>query len=357
MRGKYWVFVITVALTLVAADVFYWRALTERLRTGYQHWLAIRVAQGWKVKSGPLSIGGWPRAATLTIPNLTLRHAGPAVPGDLKMAFTATTLSVPVFTPTDLRVSFAGPANVRIGDRPDVIVNAGKAALSTPLQQAEPRPVVLSASRVRLAASGGAWHLTVGSIRARAYPKATGSVAAGQPRAAVTFALGVDAIILPATVRWPLGRDIASFSLDGMLNGPLPDGGDTDPNGIAPNGITQSAAAWRDGGGSLKITGLTMHWGKFRLTGSATLALDAQLQPAGSGSARIEDYTAPLDQLAAEHMLSGSAATAVKAILSLLAGPGDGGRSVDVPLILQYRTLSMSRVPLLRLPELDWPPR
>jgi hypothetical protein len=29
---------------------------------------------------------------------------------------------------------------------------------------------------------------------------------------------------------------------------------------------------------------------------------------------------------------------------------------VEVPLTLQYRTLSMRQVPLVRLPELDWPP-
>ena len=43
--------------------------------------------------------------------------------------------------------------------------------------------------------------------------------------------------------------------------------------------------------------------------------------------------------------------------LSLLANaPDDGSPSaVEVPLSLQYRTLSMRQVPLVRLPELDWP--
>ena len=55
--------------------------------------------------------------------------------------------------------------------------------------------------------------------------------------------------------------------------------------------------------------------------------------------------------------ISRSGATAAKAVLSLLASsPENGGPpSVDVPLTLKYGTLSMRQVPLVRLPELDWP--
>ena len=70
-------------------------------------------------------------------------------------------------------------------------------------------------------------------------------------------------------------------------------------------------------------------------------------------------YAETLDRLAAGGKLTKSAATAAKAVLSLMAGTaqGDEPASVDVPLTLQYRTLSMRQVPLVRLPELDWPAR
>jgi len=70
-----------------------------------------------------------------------------------------------------------------------------------------------------------------------------------------------------------------------------------------------------------------------------------------------ENLTHTLDALAAHSAISRSAATAAKAVLSLLAhSPDDGGPpDVEVPLTLQYRTLSMRQVPLVRLPELDWP--
>ena len=77
----------------------------------------------------------------------------------------------------------------------------------------------------------------------------------------------------------------------------------------------------------------------------------------GAGSARLVGYAETLDALAARAAISRSAATAAKAVLSLMAhNPEDGSPpDVEVPLTLQYRTLSMRQVPLVRLPEVDWP--
>jgi hypothetical protein len=159
--------------------------------------------------------------------------------------------------------------------------------------------------------------------------------------------VNAEAIVLPPLMKWSLGKNISSLSMDGSLNGPLPEARD----------ITGWAEAWRDAGGSLAISHLSLGWGPLGLTSSATLALDDQLQPMGSGNGRIVGYAPTLDRLAAAGTLTKSAAIAAKAMLSLMAVPGEGDESsvVDVPLTLQYRTLSMRQVPLLRLPELDWP--
>jgi hypothetical protein len=317
----------------------------DQLRTGYHAWVAEQVAQGWDVASGPLSIGGWPRAATVTVPNLTLRHAGLTIPGDVNMASAGVILSVSLFNPTNLHLSLTGPMHVRAGDLPDVIVTGDQASVSVPLQQTGPLSVALHASGLRLEAATGAWHVTVGLLNANA-DIATDSPA-DQSQPAATFSLSTEAIALPAGIKWPLGVNISSLSMDGRMNGPLPDTRD----------ITRWAEAWRDGGGSLEITHLAMGWGPLGLTSSATLALDDQLQPMGSGNGRIVGYAETLDRLAVGGMLTKSAATAAKAVLSLMAGTSDTDEpsSVDVPLTLQYRTLSMRQVPLLRLPELDWP--
>jgi hypothetical protein len=305
------------------------------------------VSRGWNVASGPVSIGGWPRAAAISLPNLTLRHAGPTVPGDIDVASAGVTLAVALFHPTDLIVSLTGPTHARLAGLPDVIVTGDQILASVPLRQAEPLSVAVSASGVRLEAATGAWHATIGLLDANV--SIANGAPADQSQPAATFALRSEAIALPPSLKSPLGANVSSLSLDGRVNGSLP--GATD--------IKRWAEAWRDDGGSLEITHLTIGWGPLGLTSSATLALDDQLQPMGSGNGRIVGYAETLDRLAANGMLTKSAATAAKAVLSLMAGPPDTDQpaSVVVPLTLQYRTFSMGPVPLVRLPEVDWPTR
>ncbi|MEA2729162.1 MAG: hypothetical protein QOF70_3637 [Acetobacteraceae bacterium] len=347
MRRSFWFIVVAIPLLLAAGEAAYWRISAERLRTGYQAWVAAQDSRGWDVGSGPISIGGWPGEAAITVPNLTLRHAGPTVPGDVNVASAGVRLAVSLFSPSSLHLSLMGPMHVRAGELPDVIVTGDETSASVPLRQTGPLSVELHGRGLRLEAATGAWHVTVGLLNAKAEIAADAPADQSQP--AATFVLSSEAIALPAGVKWPLGSNISSLVVEGRVNGALPNSGD----------ITRWAEAWRDGGGSLEITHLTMGWGPLGLTSSATLALDDQLQPMGSGNGRIVGYAETLDRLAAAGMLSKSAATAAKAVLSLMAGTSDNDEpsSVDVPLTLQYRTLSIRQIPLVRLPEVDWPAR
>jgi hypothetical protein len=348
MRRKHWVIALAIPLLTVASDLIYWGMASHRLRAGYQEWLAARTAEGWDVASAPVSIGGWPRAATVMVSKLTLHHSGPDIPGDLRVASAGVTLSVSLLDPDELNLSLTGPLQVQIGDLPDIMLTAGRCSVSVPMALVDPMPVGLEARDLRVQPAKGGWQLTVGLLGVQA-EIAADPTAADQSQPVARFALSSEAISLPTSIKSPLGSNISSLSLDGALNGKLPKTRD----------IRQWATAWRDGGGSLEITHLAMEWGPFGLTASATLALDDQLQPMGSGSGRVVGYAETLDRLAGAAILTRSAATAAKAVLSLMAGTADGDTpsAVDVPLTLQYRTLSMRQVPLVRLPELDWPAR
>jgi hypothetical protein len=347
MRRKYWVILVAIPLLLMAGDLIYWRMAAERLRTGFQAWMSEQSAKGWEAGAAGLSIGGWPKAATVTVPNLTLRHQGKALPGDISLAAAGITLSVSLLDPTTLHLSLLGPLHVEVDGTQDMIVSGDDASVSVPLRRSGPLALALHASTLRIEPATGAWQVTVGLLNAQAEVVAAEDVDQSQP--ALTFSVASEAIALPTTIKWPLGSNISSLSVDGSLNGPLPRTRD----------ITGWAEAWRDGGGSLEIKHFTIGWGPLGLSSSATLALDDQLQPMGSGSGHIVGYAQTLDRLAAGGKLTKSAATAAKAVLSLMAGTSDGDQpsAVDVPLTLQYRTLSMRQVPLVRLPELDWPAR
>ena len=347
MRRRFWVIIVAIAVVLLAAETIYWRITAERLRSGYQAWATEQASRGWRVDSGRPSIGGWPASAVVTVPNLTLRHTGPTVPGYVNLASAAVNLSVSLSDPTMLGLSLTGPLHVRATNLPDVIVTSQQTVASMPLRQTGPQSLALHARGLRLDPASGAWHITIGLLNAAA--QIADTAVADRARPTATFAISSEAIALPAAVKWPLGTNISSLSANGTMLGPLPD----------TRNITRWAEAWRNDGGSLAITHLAMGWGPLGLTSSATLALDDQLQPMGSGNARIVGYAQTLDRLAATGMLTKAAATAATAVLSLMAGTSDTDQpsSVDVPLTLQYRTLSIRQVPLLRLPELDWPLR
>ena len=254
---------------------------------------------------------------------------------------------VSLFSPTTLRISFTGPAHVQVAGAPGFIATGDDNLLSVPLQHSDSYSIDLHATNLRIQPATAAWQATTGLLNARATINQGANADKDAPP--VTFGLSAEAIALPDALKWPLGTNISSVSLDGQLNGPLP----------ANRDVTGWAEAWRDGGGSLAVSHLALGWGPLGVTAAATLALDDQLQPMGSGNGRFVGYVATLDRLAAGAVLTRSAATAAKAVLSLMADNTDGDEpsAVDVPLTLQYRTLSMRQVPLLRLPELDWPPR
>jgi len=340
MRGRYWIVLAAIPAILLAADIVYWRLASDRLRGGLQDWIEVQRSRGWEIESGPAALGGWPRAASVTVSSLHMRHTGSDLPGAFEWASAGLVLSVPLYLPTDVDVSFRGPQRLRIGTVPEAVVTGDTLAAAVPLGQDAPNSFTLHAIGLRVEPAAGPWHVTAGLLNGRA------SLSGGGASQGIDFTASAEAIELPSGFKWALGRNISSLSAEGRLNGPFPPGGD----------IADQARAWRDNGGSLEVSHLAMGWGPLGLTSSATLALDDQLQPMGSGNARVVGYADTLDRLAAAGMLTKSAATAAKAVLSLMAGTSDTDEppEVDVPLTLQYRTLSMRQVPLVRLPELDW---
>jgi hypothetical protein len=347
MRRNYWIIAVAIPLLIVAGDIVYWRIAVERLRAGYRDWISTSVDQGWEISSGVVSIGGWPWAAKVAIPEVALRHASSALPGNLQVAAVGVTLSISMFKPANLLISISGQVHLRAADMADLVLASEENWVSVSLVNGGWRTINLHAVGLRVEPTMAAWHATAGLVNAQA--KVVDEVQPLRSEPAAYFSVSAEAIALPTLMKWPLGGNISSLSLDGVLNGPLPENRD----------VTTWAEAWRDSGGSLAISHLALGWGPLGLTSSATLALDDQLQPMGSGNGRIVGYAPTLDRLAAAGTLTKSAATAAKAMLSLMAGPeeSDEPSAVDVPLTLQYRTLSMRQVPLVRLPELDWPPR
>ena len=348
-RRRLWIAVAAVPLLLLIADAVYWQFAARQLRAGFQAWMAAQHEAGWNVTAGPQHIGGWPIAAVLHVDGLTLKGGEADVPGGLDWHTGQLDLRVALWRPQILELHSAGPQSLRAGTGPAIAYRSEQMQAELPLQADKPPSEITLRARGLHAdlplRDGGSSKLLIAALQAHADLQAD----AGKDQPAVSFAVDATSITLPPAARWALGPQVAQFQIQGTLDGPLAN---------APD-FTARAAAWRDGGGSLDIRHMALRWGKLDLSGTATLALDPQLQPMGAGTAKVVGYAETLDALAANGVLSRSAAVAAKAVLSLLAqAPQDGERDeVEVPLTLQYRTLSMRQVPLVRLPELDWPGR
>ena len=341
-RRKLWVILLAAPFLLLAADALYWWLVATNLEHGFVAWKTEQQAAGWTARHGPPQRGGWPLAATLTIPAMSLTGGSPSIPGGLAWSADRLVLRVTLSRPRLLEIAAEGKQSLRLAGYAETPFTAARLRLTLPLlADPWPRFMDLGADNLRADLPTGA--ASVQSLRL--HVDFSPQPQPGEPT--VVFSLKAEAISPPPGIVRPLGPRIANLEVDGAVNGPV-------PVGRTP---AEQATAWRDGGGSLEIKRLAVAWGPLDLTASATLALDDQLQPMGAGSARLVGYAETLDALAAHAAISRSAATATKAVLSLMAhNPEDGSPpDVEVPLTLQYRTLSMRQVPLVRLPEVDWP--
>ena len=356
MRRKRLIALAVLPALLLAGDFLYWRFAVNQLRAGFENWTTGVRASGWDIRHGAVTMSGWPEAATLRIENLTIATAGwtgKNIGGlhirDIEWGTDAISIRIGLMRPDTMEVTSLGLHPLRLNAGPPIPISAGDLHLRLTQRPHRP-PSTMDIETMDIEADAlaggipGFGLVTIGHLSGHADLRLN----AGRDQAAVLFSVSAQPLTLPDGMHWDLGPEIDELAVDGVLNGPSP---------LHGQSLAEQATSWRDAGGSLELHRLTIGWGQARLDATATLALDEDLQPMGAGTAKITGYGAALDALAAKAVLSRSAAQAAKAVLSLLATTPDDGQpeEVEVPLTLQFRTLSVRQVPLVRLPELDWP--
>jgi len=337
-----WLWIAAILILIVAGDTALWRFATRRLDASLNDWVAAQRAAGWQVSAEDRRTGGWPFAAALHLRHVTVDHGAPFAGGGIAWQSDRVILRIAALRPTTLQIDASGVGRVRLAGGPDIPYSANQLVVAVPRQATrQPASAAIFAEVLTAGEPGRTVTIRDATSHVRVAPEAR----AGE--SAVSISLNASGIALPAGPDWPLGHQIASLATDAVVGGPLP----------AKGRLNERAITWRDDGGVLHVNALRMVWGPLHLRAKAELQLDPELQPAGTGRATIVGYTATANALATRGVMTHGAATAAKALLSLMAHtPADGGPSeVEVPLSLQHRTLSMRQVPLVRLPALDWP--
>ena len=163
------------------------------------------------------------------------------------------------------------------------------------------------------------------------------------PLARVT--LDLRSMALPPGTRLVTDDAVEALSFDATIKGPMP---------LAP--LKDALTAWRDAGGAVELNSFAFAQGPLAVTGNATLALDAALQPEGAGTITTTGLSEALEILIRDGLVPADRALIARATAKALEKPGlDGRLQATVGLSLQNRTVSFGPVPLLALQPIEWP--
>lgn len=329
------VLLLALLLVLGGGSFALWSWTVGRMQAGFAAWAAEAAAEGWNVHTTEIYRAGWPFAAELVLSDLSLVAGPDVVPGGADWTAEHAVLHLSPLAPDVLEVRLDGTQRVRAFGSAVAPFTATYLSLSVPLRAAG--PVRLSGKQLRFGAPLAG--MTIGLLDSQVQ----------QHRDALGFELSAEAIALPPppAPQPALGDHIASATVAGDLNGTWPP--------PSPD-FAARVAAWQHTGGALRVQHMAMGWGPLGITGTATLRLDASLQPDGAGTVRVVGYEAVLSALTASGTLSPSAAQAIRAVLTLLARtpPDSSVPEVDLPVALHAGVLQVGRIPVGRVPAWDW---
>jgi hypothetical protein len=338
------------ALVLACGAQFaYWRFAVGRMQVSAQAWIEARRHAGWTVAAGAPSVAGFPFAASLTFPAVALRD-----PGGLTWNADAVTLKVYLLHPSQLEISPAGAQRLRTASGFEVPYRADRLAVSTRLDpEVTPHEWDIAAGNLRAGLFGLAD--APNSVMVQSMHVHLNMLPSADPRdPAVQIAVQADGIDLPPNplrnLTGAFGTKLASLALDATVSGPVP----------PPGNLQDRASAWREAGGTVSVSRAALDWGPLNTEGRATVALDPNLQPMGTGVVTVRDYAEALDAMAIGGVLPQRSALALKSLAGLLvqakpSGNGAPEGAIEFPVQLQNQTLSARQFPIARLPSLVWP--
>jgi hypothetical protein len=332
------------SLIIAAGYTAWWFHAATRFRDGTLDWIENRRADGWRLAYADISRVGFPL-------RLGLRFDKPVVSapvGDWTWSVSGALLSTNIFAPQPLRLAVEGDQALELG---------GASAVGGERQRYSGR-----ADEFTVDLLPGGWvpngHLRVRDLAVAGNRADDGFavsrldlVSRGDPMAApgpevsgYATELTVDGFRLPHSEAIPLCGELAHLAVDAKLFGP-----------VEPGPWPAALAEWREAGGVVEATRLSLVCGPMTLDGEGTFALDSAGQPIGAMTTRIHGYEAALDRLAADRVIPAHTVATAKIVLRALArSGGEGAPTLVAPVSIQDRTLSVGPAALLRLPPLHW---
>lgn len=329
-------------------DTVAWFRLERRLDRSLTAFVAEARSAGWHVDVGAGERGGWPFLATLTLvrPGLSRDASGladgfgwsggrvvlglsPLHPDRPTLSVLGTqTLSWGAGLPTPILARLWG-ARIALALPPDTVGASGDLLL-----QADGLHVAASGAgpddiaQVAEATARLAWRLPVGPH-------------ADQNDGSISLSVQLRDVALPVRFGEPAGRVVQRARLEARLSGL--------PGGRLPS-------LWQSAGERLRIDEASIDWG----SSGAAMAGSAWPEPDGAVQGRFDlaltDPGTAVLQLQQAGLVRPAAATAIGAVIGLVAAGDAAGGRLHLPLSLRHGVLGLGDIPLLRLPLPGLPP-
>lgn len=305
--AKKWLAVLVLLIVLAGGGAYVvWQQATARLDTELALWIRARTAEGWRISLAPPVRSGFPFSAALKLENLRVDS-----PMGLGWRAERATLALYPQDPRQIRLTLDGAQSL-------VHLNG-----TTPLQQ---RALTL---RVRLDGQGGTLEgedLRIGDA---------------------TQISRISAEVFQTAVN--LRADL--FATQGLPRFDI-----VHVTGRLTRPPLATAAAWRQSGGAMSIERAEFRTGEVFANLTATLTLDAALQPEGRGNLQLTGGQQAVTLLTEAGVIAPNQAPLLRLALATTARvPPEGGPPrLDLPLELRNRRLTAARLPVTTLPAIDW---
>ena len=334
---------LVVLIALAGGYYAYWRYVAQQLQAGVETWAAEQRGLGHDVAFQWSGIGGFPFRFEATFQHPTIRWRGPRE----DVAWTGASLHAEM-APWNLR---------RIEVRSDGQHDASLRLAGDP---AEWRVAATGfAGAIDLHGSGLLRGFTLALQQpdltmpdGRVLASAAATVMLDQPETPPTdfnmplarVTLDLRGLALPPGARLLTEGAVETLSFDATIKGAMP---------LAP--LRDALAAWRDAGGVVELNSFAFAQGPLGVTGNATVALDAELQPE-AGSITTIGLSEAVEILIKNGLVPPDRALIARTTAKALEKPGPDGRlQATVGLSLQNRTVSFGPVPLFALQPIEWP--
>jgi hypothetical protein len=325
---------------LFAGYSAYWWMVAGRLSTGLDAWIAAERQAGLAIDADRTPIGGYPFTfrATFRHPHVSGRLAGRPI--DWQGADVEAWLWP--FGLRSLHLTTTGDHHVAIGTD-QAAVHADELNV---LLRFDLRGQVSS-----VAAESGAAAITLPGNRAVALQSASASFAAPAtpPRSdrdpLLQFSLSAAALKLPPDVQLLTAGPVDTLAVQGAVKGPMP-----------PAPLRQALASWRDAGGIVEVSAFSAAQAPLSVAGSATIALDADLQPIIAANLAAKGLGPTVDLLAQQKRIAGNDVMKAKLFIAATEqNAPDGGKQVTSGLTIQNGFLYLGPFKVARMARIDWP--